>query len=179
MGWKVKINKPEEDNSVSDDTNTAAPYDSTVDTLKHIRRVGELMILVVSRLLERAIHHDNSKLLSPEKELFDKYTPLLKGSTYGSDEYSAILSELKVALNHHYENNSHHPEHYIAGINDFDLFDLIEMLVDWKAATERHDDGDIYKSLPINRDKFGISDQLYGILKNTVDRFPELRRMKE
>lgn len=40
---------------------------------------------------------------------------------------------------------------------------------DWKAATERHADGDILKSLEINRVRFGISDQLAQILQNTVD----------
>ena len=44
------------------------------------------------------------------------------------------------------------------------------MFFDWKAATERHDDGDIYKSLNINKDRFKISDQLINILKNTAKR---------
>jgi hypothetical protein len=35
-------------------------------------------------LLNRAMVHDDSKLESPEKEMFDKYTPLLKETTYGS-----------------------------------------------------------------------------------------------
>ena len=60
---------------------------------------------------------DNSKLESPEKELFDEYTPKLKDCTYGSDEYKEFLKGLKVALDHHYANNSHHPEHYENGVN--------------------------------------------------------------
>ena len=49
------------------------------------------------------------------------------------------------------------------------LIDLLEMICDWKAATLRHDDGDIYKSLEINHQRFGYSYQLHHILKNTVD----------
>jgi len=143
-------------------------YDSTKDTLLHIKRVSQLLTEAASELIRRANIHDNSKLSSPEKEYFDKYTPKLAGSTYGSDEYKAFLKELKVGLDHHYANNSHHPEHYENGIDGFDLFDLIEMFFDWKAATERHNDGNINKSISINKDRFKISDQLENILRNTA-----------
>ena len=43
------------------------------------------------------------------------------------------------------------------------------MLCDWKAATLRHDDGDIQKSLDINAERFKLSPQLKQILKNTVE----------
>lgn len=51
-----------------------------------------------------------------------------------------------------------------------DLLDIVEMLCDWKAATERHNDGDIMKSLEINKNRFNIDDQLFAILENTVKR---------
>lgn len=143
-------------------------YDSEVDTLKHIKRVNELLINASVQLLKRAQVHDNSKLGRNEKPLFDIYTPKLKGCTYGSDEYKQYLKDLKVALDHHYKENSHHPEHYENGVNGFDLFDLIEMFFDWKAATERHADGDIHKSIEINKDRFNLSDQVCDIFKNTA-----------
>ncbi len=146
-------------------------YDSTADTLKHIKRVNELLIFASTEILKRAVDHDETKLSSLEREGFDEYTPKLKDCTYGSDEYKRYLSELNKTLSHHYENNSHHPEHYKNGINDFDLFDLIEMLFDWKAATERHADGDIYKSIKINKERFGLSDQLELILEKTARRY--------
>lgn len=146
-------------------------YDSRADTLDHIKRVSELLGQGAIELIRRGNIHDTSKLNSPEKELFDKYTPILKELTYGSDEYKQSLTELKVALDHHYENNSHHPEHYKEGVNDFDLFDLFEMLMDWKAATERHDNGDIMKSIDINQERFEISPQLSQIFRNTVERY--------
>ncbi len=145
-------------------------YDSKTDTLLHIKRVAQLLTEASSELIRRANVHDNSKMESPEKELFDEYTPKLKGCTYGSDEYKQYLSGLKVALDNHYANNSHHPEHYQNGLNGFDLFDLIEMFFDWKAATERHADGDIMKSIVINKDRFSMSDQLCDILTNTAKR---------
>lgn len=145
-------------------------YDSTKDTLLHIKRVSELLNNFATEMIRRGNVHDNSKLESPEKELFDKYTPLLKNTTYGSKEYKEYLKELKIGLDHHYLKNSHHPEHYVDGINNFDLFDLVEMFFDWKAATERHSDGDIYESIDINKDRFNINEQLCQIFRNTAER---------
>lgn len=142
-------------------------YDSTADTLKHIKRVNELLIDASMELLNRAKVHDDSKLKSPEKELFDEFTPKLRNLTYGSKEYKESLDGLKHALEHHYAKNSHHPESYQNGIEGMDIFDIIEMFFDWRAATERHDDGDIYRSLEINKERFNISDQLVEIFKNT------------
>lgn len=147
---------------------TIEPYDSTNDTKAHISRVQELIDVSCGNLYRRSNEHDRSKLLAPEKEAFDEYTPKLKNSTYGSDEYKGFLAGLKVALDHHYANNSHHPEHYENGIDGMSLFDLVEMLSDWKAAGERHADGSMERSLRVNKDRFKISPQLQSILENTV-----------
>ena len=143
-------------------------YDSSKDTQKHIDRVSELLNGAADELKGRGLIHDKTKLSSPEKELFDIYTPKLKDCTYGSEEYQTYLKELKVALDHHYENNSHHPEHYDDGIDGMDLFDVIEMFFDWKAASERHDDGNINTSIEINAKRFEMSSQLINIFNNTV-----------
>jgi hypothetical protein len=45
------------------------------------------------------------------------------------------------------------------------------MFFDWKAATERHADGDIFKSILINEKRFGISEQLVRIMQNTAARY--------
>jgi hypothetical protein len=143
------------------------PYDSAADTLRHIRRVNALLLDLATKLLERAAAHDESKLEAPEKAMFDEFTPLLRTLTYGSPEYDAARAAMGEALRHHYAHNSHHPEHYAAGINGMSLLDLVEMLVDWKAAGERHADGDMAKSLEINRSRFGEAD-LWLILQNTA-----------
>lgn len=145
-------------------------YDSTADSLRHIKRVAELLSEAATELLQRGARHDDSKLESPEKELFDIYTPKLKDCTYGSDEYKGYLKELGVALQHHYAHNSHHPEHYENGVDGMDLFDLIEMFFDWKAASERHADGNIYRSIEMNIDRFKLSPQTVSIFTNTARR---------
>lgn len=141
-------------------------YDSRPDTHAHIIRVGDLMQSVINLLTMRAMVHDASKLQEPEKSVFDEYTPKLKTSTYGSDEYKSFLAGMKPALDHHYAVNDHHPDG--RGIEGMSLLALVEMLADWKAATERHADGSLAKSLEINRVRFGISDQLHAVLVNTA-----------
>jgi hypothetical protein len=141
----------------------------TVVTKKHIGNVGRLISDVIKRFKVRIANHDSSKLEEPEFATFVEFTAKLKGSTYGSDEYNQFLKDMKPALDHHYASNSHHPEHYENGIDGMNLLDLVEMMCDWKAATMRHDDGDIRKSLEINKERFNLSPQLYSILKNTID----------
>ena len=149
---------------------TYTKEDCIRDTQEHIVKVMVNMFKVSSKLDKRALNHDKSKLEQPELDIFVEYTPKLKQSTYGSEEYKENLKGMKVALDHHYKVNSHHPEHYDNGVNGMCLLDIVEMLCDWKAATERHVDGDIRKSLEMNRERFNISDQLHEILLNTVNR---------
>lgn len=145
--------------------------DCITDTRSHIFEVRRQLQRVITELEERGRVHDLSKLQSPELEIFTEFTPKLRGSTYGSEEYAENLKEMQVALKHHYENNSHHPEYHQEGIRGMDLLDVVEMFCDWKAATMRHADGDINKSIEINKKRFGYSDELEQIFKNSVKIF--------
>jgi hypothetical protein len=145
----------------------AENYDSAPETRKHIERVRRLLAGMINLLAVRGEGHDRSKLGRFEKRIFDYYTPKLKGTTYGSDQYKEYLTEMSVALKHHYKKNNHHPEHFENGIDGMTLIDLLEMVCDWKAATERHADGSIAASLIINKERFKISDQVSNILENT------------
>ena len=143
-------------------------YDSREDTKQHIQQVRVLIERIAEAIIDRGDYHDYSKLQSPEKEIFDEYTPNLATTTYGSEEYKTRLEEMKVALKHHYSKNRHHPEHHPNGIHDMNLVDLIEMLCDWKAATMRHNDGDIMKSIELNQERFGYDDGVKQLMINTV-----------
>lgn len=147
-----------------------AKYDSTEDTKKHIELVRKIILIVIQQLSIRARQHDYTKLQRPEKPYFDKFTPKLKEMTFGSNEYKKCLKQLQVALNHHYKNNSHHPQYYKNGISGMNLIDIIEMFCDWLAATKRmKDKGDIKKSIKINKKRFKYSDDLENIFNNTAD----------
>jgi hypothetical protein len=149
---------------------TETNQDSRPDTVAHINRVQDLLNLAAEKLQYRGRIHDASKLEEPEKSAFDRLKALsLSGMAYGSEEYRACLRAEKPAIQHHYKANSHHPEFYENGVDGMSLFDILEMLLDWKAATERmKDGGDIRASLTINRDRFKLSPQLESILANTI-----------
>lgn len=139
-----------------------------LEAVKHIHKVRSLLYLMIAELDKRAREHDLSKLESPEAEIFGEYTPELGKTKYGSPEYQALLEKVNVALDHHYAKNRHHPQHWPNGINDMTLVDLVEMLCDWKAATERNKDGNIRTSIEHNTERFEMSDQLRKIFENTV-----------
>jgi hypothetical protein len=144
-------------------------YDSTQDTIKHIRSVQQSLLGFARRLLDRGIHHDESSLEEPEKQFYDQWRPVLSSMPFGSPEYEAARAELMPALQHHYQRNRHHPEHHANGVNDMTLLDLLEMLADWKAAIERKGGTEsVLESIQRTKDRFGFSDQLVRILENTA-----------
>jgi hypothetical protein len=144
-------------------------YDSTVDTRVHIAKVQGLLADVITILQSRGTEHDLSKFSSPEKEAYDELTPKLRDVQYGSEEYKEIIREMRPAIDHHYQKNRHHPEYYSNGIGGMSLIDLLEMLVDWKAASERSEKSVSFeKAFDINKKRFDINPQLAGILWNTA-----------
>lgn len=142
--------------------------DSTRDTLDHISKVQARINEIRAYLEGRAQLHDASKLVQPEKAGYDRLVTDLADVAYGSDEYRAVLKEAEETIAYHYAVNPHHPEHWPDGIAGMSLLDIIEMLCDWKAASERTKQGSIAQSLAHNKERFGISDQLASILENTV-----------
>ena len=145
-----------------------------VETYKHVQLVQNHLSKFTKDLIDRGLKHDTSKFEEPELSIFAANTHKLGLTEYGTDEYRALLREVQPAIDHHYAKNRHHPENHLNGINDMNLVDLIEMISDWKAATERNKNGNIKKSIEVNKQRYGIDSQLAKILENTVkDYFPE------
>lgn len=179
-------------------------------TFRHIEKVRNYLNKMCCCLLRRGEKHDQSKLESPEVELFTEMTPILHSLTFGSPEYEANKEKLRPALEHHYAKNRHHPEHwpsvdsksahiieahiatlnqeaqpelvtalryYVSTLrsplNNMSLLDHAEMLCDWKSSSERHDDGNIRKSIEHNAARFGMSKQLINIYKATLEVFTD------
>lgn len=127
--------------------------------------------MAAAALAVRGYLHDQSKLSEAEigplaemQALVDREGP----APFGSDKYKQRTEMLQPMLKHHYENNSHHPEHYEDGVDGMDLFDLMEMFFDWKAASERNDESAM--SITTACERFRIAPQLERILKNTAER---------
>lgn len=150
---------------------TYEELEANASTQQHINLVRRLLRQAAVELLLRGESHDLSKFSPEEVEMFTKFTPRLRGMTYGSEEYRACLAEMGPSLRHHYENNRHHPEHFEDGLDGMNLIDVLEMFIDWLASTRRHADGDIFRSIEVNRDRFRMSDQLAAIFRNTARDF--------
>lgn len=146
-----------------------ADYDSRPDTLEHIAHVRACIAEVVEDLAHRAEKHDRSKLEPPEVDTFDEYTPKLRASTYGSEEYARFLEGMGDGLAHHYAENDHHPEYGDGTVGWMNLMQVVEMLCDWKAATLRHADGDLRRSIEQNAERFKYGDEMTRLLMNTAD----------
>lgn len=138
------------------------------DLVQHKQWVAQNMQRAANDLFQRAAVHDNSKFSPEEFEPYDKLFPELQKYPYGSPELKAVYKQLGPALKHHVTSNRHHPEYFGEdGINGMNLIDVLEMVCDWMAASKRSQTG-IMKGLEINKERYGISDQLFEIIKNTV-----------
>lgn len=143
-----------------------------VITHRHIARVRQLLGEAACELIRRGDVHDASKFnpieLGPLQAMQDVIAR--EGQApYGSDEYKRRTAMLGPMIAHHNQNNSHHPEHYPNGIAGMDLFDLIEMFFDWRAANEERDGG-APMGLSRSIKRLSIDPQLASILQNTADR---------
>lgn len=141
-------------------------YDCTEDVLAHKRKVAFYLLYYINGLVSRAIIHDDSKLQSPEKEMFDQWTPELKQRTFGTDYYKQALDGMGEGLQHHYASNPHHPEHFENGVDGMGLTDILEMVCDWRAAAEAKG---VALDLEHAAKRFNLSPQLVNIIRNTID----------
>jgi hypothetical protein len=115
------------------------------------------------------------------------YTPAEISKKYQVNEYIDVLKDEKAddiakRTAHQMLKNNTQKLAYLAiaqeslknfenGIQGMNLVDLVEMICDWKAATLRHENGDIFKSIEMNQNRFGYSDELKQIFINTVNDF--------
>lgn len=141
-------------------------------TLRHIARVRELLGMFAIEMIRRGDIHDASKFDPVEQGPLDEMQRLVETegqAPYGSAEYERRIALLGPMLEHHYANNPHHPEHNSAGISGMDLFDLLEMFADWRAANLDRDTGQPM-NLSFSVEKWKIPPMLEAILQNTAIR---------
>ena len=142
-------------------------HDSQPDTLDHIGKVQSRLRQITGNLEQRGRVHDASKLISPEKEGFDALGENVP--EYGTEAYREHMRAHKPTIQGHHAANDHHPEYFENRLEGMSLLSLTEMFADWKGANERNPEADFKKPLEYNRERFGISDQLYSILLNTAE----------
>jgi len=128
------------------------------------------MLALTNELERRALQHDLSKLSPTELEGFVRINRAAREHPYGSEEYRASMDAEKGpsgCITHHYERNSHHPE-FFASPKDMGFLDIIEMVLDWKAASDTYGSMTLRGSLPHHRARFDFSDEQWWLIESVV-----------
>ena len=133
---------------------------------KHRLLLKGILNHLANELKERAEHHDDSKYDKEEKDVFEIIDNIRREDFDTYEEYYNCTKPLvQKALDHHYSNNRHHPEHFEKGVNDMNLLDILEMVVDWDtSASCRGTKLDVDYSFK----RFKIEPQLQKIIINTL-----------
>ena len=150
------------------------------DIRKHQQIAAEHLIMCAKNLLDRAIVHDASKLLEPERSAYIEpvYALNTENVEYGSDRYKHLTKQMGVGWEHHKLANDHHIEffmsRYIEEKNNnpllkVDLFALIEMCCDWIAAASRRGNSPELALNPLI-EKYKMDEQLQSVMRNTLRR---------
>lgn len=136
--------------------------------LRHNRLVASYLVKLANALEERAIMHDASKFATDEFAGFVRINQIAREHEYGSPEYRKSIKETGV-VPLHYSRNPHHPEHYEDGINDMSIVDLVEMIADWKAASETYGQTSLEGALKIHTERFGLKPEHLYLIKLVLD----------
>jgi len=141
---------------------------------KYRTRVGEHVLQVhnnlerfCEKLDDRGAHHDLSKLQEPEFSIFMNGQEGFENVMFGTPEYKTHCKTILPAIRHHHAHNSHHPEFHIDGVKGMSLVDVVEMVCDWKAASDR-EGNDFNITLEICLEKYIESLELRSIIRHTV-----------
>ena len=147
---------------------------TVVKILAHCQRVRASLVGFANAMIMRAVTHDESKWQDDEFAGFVHINQIAREHEYGSPEYMASIRETgAVAL--HYSRNSHHPEHYPNGVDDMTLLDIIEMVADWKAASETYGRTSLEDALVTHAERFGLKDKHLYLVRLIIEALEQWR----
>lgn len=86
----------------------------------------------ILNISKRIIEHDNSKLCSKsEYDIYKNTVYKFQNLDFGTEEYNKVKEEVGKGFEIHYMNNMHHIEHFTNGIYGMNLYNILEMILDW------------------------------------------------
>lgn len=140
---------------------------------EHRALVHDKLATVSREINTRARRHDQSSLSGTELRIYKEHFDELQKYPIFDPRRDIVLSKMRVAIAYHHEANDHHPEHFTNGIDDMNLLQLMEFVADVMSQSEQNGI-DVYEILPLLKDQYDISNQLYQVILNTV---AEIRRL--
>ena len=117
---------------------------------------------MASELRRRAQVHDRSKLSEEEFDGFVKISQVAREHAFGTPKYMASLQN--GAVQRHYANNSHHPEHHERP-EYMGWLDIIEMVIDWRVSSRSYGDGDFKRVLEVQKTRHLFNDEQWWRIK--------------
>lgn len=130
---------------------------------RHLRRISQ-------QIEARIVEHDSSKFQEDEFEGFVEINIVARTHPYGSQEYKDSISHNN-AVELHRQRNRHHPEYHQTGVEDMTLVELIEMVCDWKAASETYGQTSFQESLSIQAKRFNLTPEqeyVVGLIARSI-----------
>lgn len=143
-----------------------------LDTIqRHIKNVQENCEILANKLYERG-EKDLARILIANAQIHDNSK--LKGIEwkYLHDDVKIDKPELfHAALESHWSNNPHHPEHHPDGIHRMSRVLLAEWVCDVKTRSNEFgtDVRDFIKDTATKRYKFTVQSKIYKEIKELVD----------
>lgn len=136
-------------------------------TNQHINRVKSILIKMKGfygfseeLLKERGEDHDRSKFFDPEKipYIYLSWWHKCKRENINYQYPANVENEVKLAVKHHLDNNSHHPESH-NNINEMSTLDLVEMVCDWTAMSQEYGKDSCYSFAIENIEKWNFCNE--------------------
>lgn len=149
--------------------------------LRHMQAVREGLYKIESELHHRGIVHDSSKL-DVEGELpgFARINKIARQHPYGNKEYKEALASEQETIDDHYEVNSHHPEHHWELLKgDMGWLDIIEMVVDWYAATKCYGNTAWPVVMKRQKERFDFTDHQWWLIVQVATFLETYRELED
>ena len=143
----------------------------------HIKSVQRKLKVLIDELQKRLENHDKSKLT--DELWYWEFMDQEPKYPYGSKEYFSKKKRNEMVFQMHYKNNRHHPEHFMNGINDMNLIDIMEMLCDWISYKDDISITDAVDIVEKQSRRFGFSDEIKNLMLNTLFEYFAKIRMPE
>ena len=134
--------------------------------IRHKNNIKANLGSLSAELLKRAELHDQSKLSPDELPGFIEIHNIAREHPIGSKEYEAAMRSA-TCIQEHFSNNSHHPEYHNC-VSDMGLLDIIEMVLDWKAAADTYGMKTLRESLDYQLSRHGFTDEQWWLINQIV-----------
>ena len=136
--------------------------------IRHRERVCDELARLSYELQRRARVHDRDKLEPQKFHGFAQINQTARTHAYGTPEYRESLRHAGPVIASHYAVARHHPE-YHAAESDMGWVDIIEMVINWKAAADIYGKMTLRDGLPKHRERFAFTDAQWWLIEQVVD----------